>query len=98
MPAAAGIKVEETTLEKTKLKEVVATVVAGEEVEATKMATMEVAAKFPKKPPRSSPQSSLKVLNFFNSLSSQVLKSSSFQALKFSSFQIIKVTPMFFPY
>ena len=68
-------------VEKIELKEVVATVVAGKEAEATKMAMAKVATKFPKKPLRSSfqnsPKNSLKVLKFHNSSSSQILKFSS---------------------
>ena len=41
----------ETKAEKTKLKEVIAKVVAEEEVETTRLAMVKVIAKFPKKPP-----------------------------------------------
>ena len=77
MPVAAEIKVE-----KTELKEVVATAVAVEEVEATKVATVKVAAKSPKKSLCSSPQSPLKVLKI---QSSQAPKFSSSHVHKFPS-------------
>ena len=63
----------ETKVEKTKLKKVIAKVVAGEEVETTRLATVKVIVKFPKKPP----QSSLKAPKVPNSSSYQALKSPS---------------------